>query len=153
FRATLEELTYADVLVHVVDASDPQWRMQSEVVESLINQLGAEQTPVVQVFNKCDLLSPDEMPRERDAVCLSAKTGEGLTVLLESIKKALDNGEHEISIVLPYSDTAKLDMLYRDAKVLRAEYTDAGIEVDALCDDVVKGRLSAYLPKEKQPWE
>ena len=153
FRATLEELTYADVLVHVVDASDPQWRMQTEVVESLIAQLGAEHTPVVQVFNKCDLLTPDEMPRERDAVCLSAKTGEGLTRLLESIKKALDNGEHEISIVLPYSDTAKLDMLYRDAKVLRAEYTDAGIEVDALCDDVVKGRLSAYLPKEKQPWE
>ena len=153
FRATLEELTFADVLVHVVDAADPQWRLQTEVVEGLINQLGTEHTPVVQVFNKCDLLADDELPRQRDAVYCSAKTGEGLTRLLEAVQKALNAGEHEISFVLPYSDSNKLDMLYRDAKVLRAEYTDAGIEVSAVCDDVVKGRLSAYLPREKQPWE
>ena len=153
FRATLEELTFADVLVHVIDASDPQWRLQMQVVEELITQLGTEHTPVVQVFNKCDLLSPDELPRERDTVCCSAKTGEGLTLLLEAVRKALDSGEHTLSIVLPYSDSAKLDMLYRDAKVLKADYTDRGIEVEAVCDNVVKGRLSAYLPKEKQPWE
>ncbi len=153
FRATLEELTYADVLVHVVDAADPQWRLQMEVVESLINQLGAEQTPIVQVFNKCDLLQDDELPRQRDAVYCSAKTGEGLTALLEEVKKALDSGEHHITFILPYSDSGKLDMLYRDAKVIRADYLENGIEVEALVDDVTRSRLSEYLPKEPEPWE
>lgn len=153
FRATLEELTYADVLVHVVDAADPQWRLQMEVVESLISQLGAEQTPIVQVFNKCDLLADDELPRQRDAVYCSAKTGEGLTALLEEVKKALDSGEHHITFILPYSDSSKLDMLYHDAKVIRADYLENGIEVEALVDDVTRGRLSEYLPKEPEPWE
>ena len=153
FRATLEELTYADVLVHVVDAADPQWRLQMEVVEALIAQLGAEQTPIVQVFNKCDLLQDDELPRQRDAVYCSAKTGEGLTSLLEEIKKALDSGEHHITFILPYSDSGRLDMLYRDAKVIRADYLENGIEVEALVDDVTRGRLSDYLPKEPEPWE
>jgi len=154
FRATLEELTFADVLVHVVDAADEQWRLQAEVVEKLIAQLGVEHTPVVQVFNKCDLLESDMLPREKDAIHCSAKLGHGLTDLLNAVKGALERSESTISILLPYGDSGKLDMLYRDAKVLRAEYTDAGIEVDAVCDEMVLGRLSAYLPpKEKEPWE
>ena len=153
FRATLEELTFAAVLVHVVDAADPQWRLQMEVVESLIAQLGAEQTPIVQVFNKCDLLEDDELPRQKDVIYCSAKTGDGLTDLLDAIKKALDSGEHHVTFLLPYSDSGKLDMLYRDAKVIRADYLDNGIEVEALVDDVTRGRLGDYLPREKQPWE
>ena len=124
-----------------------------EVVEALIAQLGAEQTPIVQVFNKCDLLQDDELPRQRDAVYCSAKTGEGLTALLEEIKKALDSGEHHITFILPYSDSGRLDMLYRDAKVIRADYLENGIEVEALVDEVTRGRLSDYLPKEPEPWE
>ncbi|MBQ7624405.1 MAG: GTPase HflX, partial [Clostridia bacterium] len=140
FRATLEELTFADVLVHVIDASDPQFAMQTEIVEKLIDDLGATGTPQVRAYNKADLLSEDELPRARGAVCISAKTGENVDALLGAIKDALGKAEREVSFILPYEDGRVLDMLYRDAHVLSAGYGDAGIAVKARCDGETYGK-------------
>lgn len=154
FRATLEELCYADVLVHVVDGSDPNYRLRAEVVEKLITELGADRTPVVTVYNKADLLTEEELPRSRDSVCISAKTGNGVDLLLDAIRRALGKNEREINIVLPYSESRLLDMLYRDATVISAEYRDDGIAVTARCDGEVCGRLKDYLPKKApEIWE
>ena len=78
FKATLEELSYADLLLHVIDASNPLWREQAAVVEQLIVELGAEQTPRIDVFNKCDKFTGDILPHGADIVSISAKTGQGL---------------------------------------------------------------------------
>ena len=83
FKATLEELKYADVLLHVIDLSNPEWEEQAEVVDSLVRQLGAEQTPCLRIFNKCDLYV-GILPHGEDVVCISAKTGEGTDVLAEN---------------------------------------------------------------------
>ena len=83
FKATLEELSYADLLLHVIDASNPLWREQAAVVEQLIVELGAEQTPRIDVFNKCDKFTGDILPHGADIVSISAKTGQGLDELLE----------------------------------------------------------------------
>ena len=90
FKATLEELKYADLLLHVIDVSAPDWAEQAGVTDALIRSLGAERTPVLRVYNKCDALPPlTELPRDRGGVCISAKTGEGTDDLLERITKEL----------------------------------------------------------------
>ncbi|MBQ1270696.1 MAG: GTPase HflX [Clostridia bacterium] len=157
FRATLEELTYADVLVHVIDASDEQWEIQAEVVEKLIRELGASDTPRITVFNKVDKLPEAFLPRQTDAVFCSALKGMGLDSLMKKINDILNEGTKTVTFVLPYSDGHVLQTLYRDANVLRADYIAEGIEVEAVCDKKALGRIRQYLPesewREKEPWE
>lgn len=84
FKATLEELSYADLLLHVIDVSNPEWREQADVVDRLIRELGAEKTPCIRVFNKCDLYT-GILPHGDDTVCVSARTGENTDALIEKI--------------------------------------------------------------------
>lgn len=81
FKATLEELEYADVLLHIIDASDPERQEHMAVVERLIEQLAKPGVPVIRCYNKCDLLPDDDLPRETGSVCISAKTGAGVDEL------------------------------------------------------------------------
>ncbi|MEG2096995.1 MAG: GTPase HflX, partial [Pseudoflavonifractor sp.] len=141
FKATLEELTFADLLVHVIDASNPLWREQAAVVEHLIAELGAQETPRVEVFNKSDLCGGDIMPHGEDVISISAKTGEGLEDLLAMLAKRLDAGAHKVELHLPYDKGGVLDMLYREAKVERVEYGET-IEVTAICTPKVLGQVS-----------
>ena len=90
FKATLEELQYADLLLHVIDVSAPDWEEQATVTDDLIRDLGASETPVLRVYNKCDAIPAlVELPRSRDGVCISARTGEGVDALLERITEEL----------------------------------------------------------------
>ena len=90
FKATLEELQYADLLLHVIDVSAPDWEEQAAVTDALIRQLEAGATPVLRVYNKCDVVPPfTELPRSRDGVCISARTGEGVAELLRRITEEL----------------------------------------------------------------
>lgn len=144
FKATLEELRFADLLLHVIDASNPAWRAQAEVVDALVRELGAEQTPRIEVFNKADIYRGDIMPHGEDIVSISAKTGEGLNRLISMIGKRLDKGAHRVTLHLPYDKGGLVDMLYREAKVEQVEYGDT-IEVVATCTPKILGQLSEYL--------
>lgn len=156
FKATLEELSYADLLLHVIDASNPLWREQAAVVEQLIVELGAEQTPRIDVFNKCDRFTGDILPHGADIVSISAKTGQGLDELLEKIGGRLDTGACRVVLRLPYDQGGVVDMLHRQAKVERVDYGEA-IEVEAVCTPVQLGRLKDYIVSgwtpPKEPWE
>lgn len=156
FKATLEELSYADLLLHVIDASNPLWREQAAVVEQLIVELGAEQTPRIDVFNKCDKFTGDILPHGADIVSISAKTGQGLDELLEKIGGRLDTGACRAVLRLPYDQGGVVDMLHRQAKVERVDYGEA-IEVEAVCTPVQLGRLKDYIVSgwtpPKEPWE
>ena len=156
FKATLEELSYADLLLHVIDASNPLWREQAAVVEQLIVELGAEQTPRIDVFNKCDKFTGDILPHGADIVSISAKTGQGLDELLEKIGGRLDTGACRGGLRLPYDQGGVVDMLHRQAKVERVDYGEA-IEVEAVCTPVQLGRLKDYIVSgwtpPKEPWE
>ena len=156
FKATLEELSYADLLLHVIDASNPLWREQAAVVEQLIVELGAEQTPRIDVFNKCDKFTGDILPHGADIVSISAKTGQGLDELLEKIGGRLDTGACRVVLRLPYDQGGVVDMLHRQAKVERVDYGEA-IEVEAVCTPVQLGRLKDYIVSgwtpPKEPWE
>lgn len=144
FKATLEELEYADVLLHVIDASDPERQEHMAVVERLIEQLAKPGVPVIRCYNKCDLLPDDDLPRETGSVCISAKTGAGVDELLKKIEQELGKGLHQAVFLLPYSMAGFLDTLHQNAKVLRVAYQGEGIEVEAIVDEVLLGKLSAY---------
>ncbi len=155
FKATLEELEYADLLLHVIDASSPQWREQMEVVDQLIHELGAEQTPRIEVFNKCDLWTGDVLPHGEGRVSISARTGAGIPGLLSEIGKVLDNGARRVTIHLPYEKGGLLDKLYLEAKVEKVDYGET-IDVTAICTPKVIGQLGplveGWRPK-KEFWE
>ena len=155
FKATLEELEYADLLLHVIDVSDPGWMEQAQVVESLIQELGVSETPRLEVFNKCDRVPGEILPHGADIVPISAKTGAGLDGLLAAIEKRLDTGKRRVTIHLPYDQGGVLDLLYREAKVEQVEYT-ATIDVVAVCTPKTIGRLGPLVEgwtKPKEPWE
>ena len=156
FKATLEELSYADLLLHVIDASNPEWREQAEVVETLIAQLGAQETPRIDVFNKSDRYTGDILPHGDDIVSISAKTGQGLDQLIAMIGQRLDTGACRVLLRLPYDKGGLLDLLYREAKVEHVAY-EGDIEVTAVCTPVLLGRLRDYVAEgwtpPKEPWE
>ncbi|WP_294522330.1 GTPase HflX [uncultured Pseudoflavonifractor sp.] len=156
FKATLEELSYADLLLHVIDASNPEWREQAAVVEKLIVELGAAQTPRIDVFNKSDLYVGDIVPHGEDIVSISAKTGAGLDELLKKIGDRLDAGAHRVVLRIPYDQGGVVDMLHREAKVERVDYGEA-IEVEAVCTPIQLGRLKDFIVSgwtpPKEFWE
>ena len=144
FKATLEELEYADLLLHVIDVSNPEWQQQAQVVENLILELGAGELPRIDVFNKSDLLPVGEiMPHGEDIVSISAKTGEGIDKLLEMIDKRLDKGSRRCVLHIPYDKGGLLDMLYREAKVESVEYGET-IDVVAVCGPRTMGQVAPY---------
>ena len=155
FKATLEELSFADLLLHVIDASNPEWREQAQVVDQLILELGAEQTPRIEVFNKCDKWTGEIRPHGEDIVSISAKTGEGLDKLLEAVGKRLDSGAKRVTIHLPYDKGGILDQLYQEAKVEQVEYAET-IDVVAVCTSKTIGQLGPLVEgwqPHKEPWE
>ncbi len=155
FKATLEELEFADLLLHVIDASNPEWRDQAAVVDELIRQLGAEQTPRIEVFNKCDRYVGEIRPHGENIVSLSAKTGEGMDELLAAIGKRLDSGAKRVTIHLPYDKGGILDTLYKEAKVEKVDYSDT-IDVVAVCTPKTIGQLGPLVEgwtPHKEPWE
>ena len=156
FKATLEELSYADLLLHVIDTSNPEWRAQADVVDRLIVELGAEQTPRLEVFNKIDRCPGEILPHGEDIVSVSARTGQGLDELLQKIGDRLDTGAQKVVLRIPYDKGGIVDLLHREAKVERVDYGDA-IEVEAVCTPVQLGRLKEYIVSgwtpPKEFWE
>ena len=145
FKATLEELEYADLLIHVIDASDPNRDDHIAVVDRLIAQLAAPGTPVIECYNKADLADTELIPRGENRLPLSAKSGEGVPELLKLIEKNLDRGLHHVKLLLPYSMGGQIDTLHTQAKVLNVEYLPEGIAVETICDEALYGRLRGYV--------
>ena len=155
FKATLEELEYADLLLHVIDVSHPQWEQQAQIVENLIHELQADHIPCIRVYNKSDLAFVGQWPRQKDTVAISAKTGEGLPALLEAIDRKLDKGTRRVTLHLPYDKTGLLDGLYREAKVESVEYGET-VDVVAVCTPRLLGQLKDYIEgwtPPKESWE
>ena len=145
FKATLEELEYADLLLHVIDVSNPEWQIQAQVVENLILELGAGELPRIDVFNKSDCLPAGEiMPHGEDICAISARTGEGVDKLLEMIDKRLDKGTRRVVLHIPYDKGGLLDMLYREAKVENVEYGET-IDVTAVCGPRTLGQVTPFI--------
>lgn len=148
FHATLEELEYADLLLHVIDASDPNREEHIQVVNRLITQLAKPETPVLRCYNKADLVSPADIPVGEDVVALSARSGAGCQELLQAIERALNHARHHVVMTLPYSMGGQVETLHNNAQVIGVDYSADGIVVEAILDDILYGRLRDYVTKE-----
>ena len=155
FKATLEELEYADLLLHVIDVSNPEWPEQAKIVDELIDELGAQQIPCLRVYNKSDLYFGDIRPSGQNCANISAKTGEGLAVLMGMMDTILDKGTRRVTMHLPYDKGGILDTLYREAKVESVEYGET-IDVVAVCVPRIIGQVKDYIEgytEQKEDWE
>ena len=152
FKATLEELRYADVLLHVIDISNPEWEEQARVVDELIRQLGAESTPCIRVYNKCDAYF-GILPHGEDIVCISARSGEGAAELTKKLSDMLDRGKRHVTLKIPYAAAGIMDALNRDAQLIKTDYTDEGIEVEAVVPPELFGKVKTYIPGYVEPRE
>ncbi len=147
FRATLEELEFADLLLHVIDASDPNREEHIQVVEKLISKLAKPGTQVLRCYNKADLVDAIDIPIGEDVVKISAKQGIGMEELLRAIEKTLGHSRHHVTVMLPYSMGGMVETLHNNAQVLSVDYTADGIQVETVVDDILYGRLKDYTIK------
>ena len=148
FHATLEELEYADLLLHVIDASDPYVEQHVRVVNKLIDKLAKPETPVLQCYNKADLVYSEDIPVGKNIIAISAKKGMNMDGLLKAIETALNKARHHVVLNLPYSLGGMVDTLHNNAQVIKMEYTGEGIEVETILDDILYGRLREHIVKE-----
>ena len=135
FRSTLEESRYADILIHVVDASNPRADHQIQVVYETLRSLSIGDKRIITVFNKKDLVTGEFIPRDPEAdasLMISAKTGDGLDELTAVISRLLKEGRVLIERVYSYSDAAFLARLRKYGEVLEEEYLPEGIRIKAM---------------------
>ncbi len=150
FRATLEELVYADLLLHVIDISSPEYELQAATVEQVIDQLGAGGIPRIVVYNKADICPLPELLHNKDAVAISAQKGLGIDALLARIEAELDSGKEEITVEIPYSQGHLVDYLHQKAEIRQTDYTEKGTRIRLICDVKLYAQIKAYQVEEEE---
>lgn len=151
FRATLEEVKQADVLVHIIDVSNPVWEKQESAVHSVLADIGASDKPIVRVFNKLDLLSSSDaeyvryMASSQDfTVAVSALHGTGMHDFVSVVEEAMASLLVEIEVIIPYSDGVELNAVHEQGNVESLDYRGSGTYVKALVPKAVANRLDKY---------
>ncbi len=148
FRSTLDEVTYADILVLVSDVTDPEAEEHIQVTEEIMHDLGAIDKPILYVYNKSDLLP--EFPKtgikkDNSHIYISADKGYGIDLFLSAIEEILSQGKRRVELVFSYSDQGKVSTLHQDGKVEDIEYTADGVRVIATLDGKGLGKYRAYI--------
>ena len=117
-------------------------------MEKLITKLAKPGTPVLNLYNKADLVSREDIPVGEDGVAISAKSGRGMDELLKAIERAVGAKLHHVVVTLPYSMGGMVDTLHNNAQVLNVDYTGEGIVIETILDDILYGRVRDYITKE-----
>ena len=146
FKSTLDEVSFADLLLIVSDITDPEAGEHIQVTRSVISDLGASDKPIIYVYNKCDLFDKIlPMPEGDETVVVSGATGHGLDRLIESIERAIHKFKKDVKLLIPYSDQSALSALYNSYTVKSTEYIDNGIAVVAVLDEKGRGIYGKYI--------
>lgn len=144
FKSTLDEVTYADILLIVTDITDSESAEHIEVTREVIEELGASEKPVIYVYNKCDLL--DSMPENSDgAVMVSGVSGQGLNTLVEKMEELLHSFKNKYKLCIPYTDQSALSAIYDTYTADNVDYTEEGITLEAILDERGKGLYAKYI--------
>ena len=144
FKSTLEETVQADLLLNVCDISSGEADSQTEVTRDLLESLGADKIPMLNVLNKCDLIEGTLPICTGDCVLVSAKTGEGIDEMLAKISKMLAPTQIRMTVLIPYSEGGFLGEIRASGKVFSEEYTPEGVLADALIDIKLLPRAQKY---------
>ncbi len=143
FKSTLEEAACADIIIHVCDVSDPEAAEKADVTLKTLADLGAAEIPVVTVLNKCDLLT-ENIPEDDSTVKISAKKAQGIDRLLKVVAANLPETAKRMKLLLPYDKAGFTAKLRENGKLFTEEYTETGVLVDALVDQMLIKQMSQY---------
>ena len=146
FKSTLEEAVISDVLIHVVDASNPEYKNQIQVVENVLSDIGANNKPEIIAFNKCDLINPEEIINENISnVFISAKNKTGFDRLLYEIGEKAPGKKQKFVVCIPYHLGNLVNELHESQKILNEEFTEHGTQITLLADAITYNKLRDYL--------
>lgn len=158
FKSTLDEAVYSDILLIVIDSSDPEFIAQTQVTSDLLEELGASGKPTIYVFNKCDICADRDAlihmktlasGTNTDVVFISAVTGAGCDVLVSTIERIASNGKHRVTLKIPPQDGAITGVLYKDADDVEMDYREDGIHVRCIADDKLYAKIKKYIVTEE----
>ncbi|MBQ1785907.1 MAG: GTPase HflX [Turicibacter sp.] len=147
FRSTLEEVTEADLLLHVVDLSHPEFQTQIEITNKVLDELGVKETPMIYVYNKADLVEDEFTPSTKEAVRISAKNLENIDTLIDSIKSHIFKHYVKASFLIPYDRGTLISYLNEHAHVHETEYLENGTLITVECSEHDAQRLAEYKVK------
>jgi GTP-binding protein HflX len=161
FKGTLDEVREADILIHVIDASNPAWPAQERAAERVLADIGAGETPVIFALNKVDRLeggrmealsSPEarELAREFKVVAVSALTGEGTDDLLRALVAEFAGRRRVFLLTVPYDQQSLLPVLHERGRIMREEYTGDGVLVEVELETILGRRFEAILAEPKE---
>lgn len=149
FHSTLEEVTFSDLLIHLVDVSNPAWEIQRDAVIETLEQLGAGDKPTLTVFNKIDAVPDHEMAKHLvaewpNSVAISAANGTGVEDLMMTLRKMVQNLLAPVKALLPYSESSLLQDCYDYGRVLKADYREEGIYLEAELVAEMRAKLQRF---------
>ena len=146
FKATLEEVTEADLLVHIIDASNEKYQMQIDVTEKVLKEIGVENTPAVYVFNKIDRVEDNHILEDfPESLLISAKMGTNMDELVKIIKGHVFNDFKTVQMMIPYADGNILSYLNEEANILNQDYTEEGTVLEVEVSIVDSEKLKKYI--------
>lgn len=145
FKSTLDEVSFADILLIVGDASDKDVEMQMNTTEEVIEELGAGGKPKIYVFNKCDMIDENLEICEDRYVLVSAKCGTGIDSLLSAIEKIAMETKKQMKLLIPYHEQSLLSAIYNSYQIINTEYTDEGTLVEVILDERGYGLYKKYI--------
>ncbi len=157
FKSTLDEAVYSDILLIVIDSSDPEFVSQTSVTTELLEELGAVGKPIIYVFNKCDICGDRDAlihmksiaaSANTDVVFISSKTGAGCDALVSKIEAISARGKHRVSLMIPPEDGAVTGIIYKEADDVEVDYREDGIYVHCVADDKLYARIKKYIVEE-----
>ena len=151
FRSTLDEVVYADVILLVTDATDPEASEHIQVTEALLEELGASDKQILYVYNKCDNMP--EFPhkglkRADNRIYISADKGWGLNLLLETIADTIRGGKERVVLLVPYAELGRTASLRNEGVIEAQEYTEEGVRFTVLLDRGYVKKYDAYIRHE-----
>ncbi|MBN9502582.1 MAG: GTPase HflX [Armatimonadetes bacterium 55-13] len=149
FRSTLEEVTHSDFVIHLIDVSTPAWEIQRDAVMETLQQLDASEKPMLTVFNKIDALDDPHMATELvaawpNSVAISATTGKGMTDLLDAIKRQVQDLLGSVQALVPYTESGLVQDCYDYGRVLKLDYREDGIYLEAELVAEMRQKLQKY---------
>jgi len=145
FKATLEEVKYADLLIHVIDASNEEYNLQKDTTLGVLNDLGVENKNIITVYNKIDKISDETLlPKEENCIHISAVTHKNIDVLIEKIRAEIGPDIIEVDLLIPYDKGNLISSLHKEGIVLSTEYVEGGTQVNARLENMYYHKYEPY---------
>lgn len=146
FKATLEEVKYADLLIHVIDASNEEYNLQKDTTLNVLGELGADNKNIINVYNKIDkIVDTSLLPKGHNCIAISAKTSDNLDMLVERIREKIGPKTIEVNLLIPYDKGNFISSLHDDGVVIESKYVEEGIRVKANVEQTYYHKYQPFI--------